>query len=122
MRKIKVVVFNPQTPRLDIVTIENKLQNYYDIIGCDFIDITRVRDINIICDDEGLLLPKKLSYVEQTTKRVLVGTLIFTGVTDEDGNFTDISEEQIHYLNTFYLIQDLTSNNYFLYNGDNKLR
>lgn len=122
MKKIKVMVFNPQTPRLDIVTIENKLQNYYDIIGCDFIDITRVRDINIICDDEGLLLPKKLSYVEQTTKRVLVGTLIFTGVTDEDGNFTDISEEQIHYLNTFYLIQDLTSNNYFLYNGDNKLR
>lgn len=41
------------------VVMEDKLQNYYNALHCDCIDITQIEvegvEFDVICDDEGLL-------------------------------------------------------------------
>ena len=82
---------------LRIVECEG-LQDYYDALGCDLIDITRVKIrgkvFDVICDDEGLFKEdKRISAIEsETGLPLLVGNLLFanhngpetTSLTDED--------------------------------------
>lgn len=84
---------------LEVKTIENDLQVYYDIIGCRCIDMPS-RKIgkhyyDIIVDDEGLLQDKPIiSAVNNAGDAMLVGTLIVCQH-DEKGNTIGLTNKQV---------------------------
>ena len=81
------------------IETEDKLENYYNLIGCDLIDIT-TRDINgapyaIVCDDEGLL--KNAPIVTAVTadgRPALVGGLVILKDGDE-GELTGLDQGDV---------------------------
>lgn len=80
------------------IEVEPKLENYYNLLNCNTIDITsRQLDgtyFDIICDDEGLLCDSPIaSAIDGKRGGQLVGNLLFchhngdgdeTGLTPED--------------------------------------
>lgn len=84
---------------LDFVNIEGTLDEYYNLIECDCIDIVtrRIGDtyFDIICDDEGLLKDNpRVSAVDLNGNPMLVGNLIFSHTNDE-GETTAITDDDI---------------------------
>lgn len=116
MAKINAVWFDP-SPCLDDVTSHIKvvrfdrddLQDVYKRLDVDLIDIAHRRffglDVNIICDDEGLLkYPYYASIIRIPTPSVfapvetLVGKVLICGPDDGKGNLTDLPEYIINRL------------------------
>lgn len=93
---MKVVYLNVKKGKfLKRIIIENDLDTFYRLIGCQTIDIVirsvHGRKISIICDDEGLF--NENPRISAIGCGNLVGNLIFTGLPDEDGNLTDIDKK-----------------------------
>lgn len=82
----------------------NGLEDYYRLMEVEIIDIV-TRKINgkyydIICDDEGLLKDKPIPTVFDTNREpMIVGNIIIAGLADEDGNMTDLTDEDIVAIN-----------------------
>lgn len=76
MKTIKGFLVNED--KAEMVEIEEKLQSYYDVLNCDYIDVA-VREIDgkefdIICDDEGLFKENQIiTAVNQSMQPQLVG-------------------------------------------------
>lgn len=116
--KIKALIwrygYQPQ-----ITLVQNKLEEWYKIIGCTTIDIVSGRingvPVDIIVDDEGKLnenTAKQITGFFMKDGKVLdtlVGTLIITGFADEDGELTDLPEKALEKVNAYEFSQ-----------GDNK--
>lgn len=83
-----------------IVTLEPTLENYYELLECDLIDIT-VREVagkrfNIVCDDEGLHKHNNhVSAYNFETRDGLVGNLLIAN-DDGKGNLSSLSNEDIN--------------------------
>lgn len=82
-------------------TIDDDLQVFYDIIGCECIDIVK-RKIgdnyyNIICDDEGLFVENPIISLAHPTDmyQTIHGNVIITGIEDENGNLTSLTKIDI---------------------------
>lgn len=79
------------------------LKEYYDLIGCSYIDIVS-RKIgrkwyDIICDDEGTFKSDPLiSAIDDFGRVMLVGSLIICGMADDEGELTDLSDNDIRYI------------------------
>lgn len=79
--------------------IEDKLDDYYREIGCDYIDIVSYpingRDYEIIVDDEGLLKTDPIvRAVGKDGKPLLVGTLIIARY-DKKGRLKGLKPEDV---------------------------
>jgi len=78
----------------------NGLEDYYRLMEVDIIDIV-ARKINgkyydIICDDEGLFKEQPIPTMFDTNKQpMIVGNIIIAGLADEEGNMTDLTDEDI---------------------------
>jgi hypothetical protein len=92
-KRITVGIFDYAQNGIEIREIDDILLAYYSIIGCDTIDVTIIRKMNVVVDDNGLLTREPLAYV--TMNRGLVGRLVFVGPTDEDGNFTSLTPDNL---------------------------
>lgn len=81
----------------------NTLDDYYNLIGCRCIDIVS-RKIgrkwyDIICDDEGTFVEDPLiSAIDNLGRVMLVGSLIICGLADDEGELTDLSDNDIRYV------------------------
>lgn len=112
-RQLSVIVFqatnqslyhdNPlnQHDFFKATTIDDDLQVFYDIIGCECIDIVK-RKIgdnyyNIICDDEGLFVENPIISLAHPTDmyQTIHGNVIITGIEDENGNLTSLTKIDI---------------------------
>lgn len=83
-----------------VVEFEDKLQNLYDMLDCQIIDVAyrKIGGINvcIVCDDEGVLLDKKVSAVDGEFRVQLVGNLlVLSASADCDGNFVSLTDNEI---------------------------
>lgn len=86
---------------MDVTEVQaSGLEDYYRLMEVDLIDIV-VREINgkyydIICDDEALLkeqpIPTMLD-IEQMP--MIFGNIIIAGLADEEGNMTDLTDEDV---------------------------
>ena len=79
------------------------LQDYYDLIHCDCIDIVTRRIgrkwYDIICDDEGTFVDDPLiSAVDDFGRVMLVGNLIICGLANGEGELTDLTSNDIKYI------------------------
>jgi len=99
---LKVLVMDAGKQELKVREIENKLDEYYKIIGndCRCIDIPRRKVggkyFDIIVDDEGLLKsnPVCTGVGAKSLECMLFGTPIFTN-SDDEGNTLSLSDEDI---------------------------
>ena len=79
-----------------------ELQDYYDMLDCDYIDIVcrkiGERYYDIVCDDEGLLKAGcKVSAVDSEYCTMLVGNLFIRGLA-RDGEMTNLTIPDINYI------------------------
>lgn len=96
----KAILLDVKKNELRIVEDEFSLDKYYELIGCDCIDIVarsiggRDNVYEIVCDDEGLLKEDiTISAFSSYFEPQLVGNLlIFNGV-DEEGDLCGCTEE-----------------------------
>lgn len=75
---MRAYLIDNESPR--IIEIDDNLDVYYEMIDCRCIDIV-MRKIggkyyNIVCDDEGLLVGKRISALSKNGEPMLVGNLI----------------------------------------------
>ena len=86
------------------LNIKDELQNYYNLIECNSIDIVRrkigKRYFNIICDDEGMLVDgPKISAISNLGEVRLVGNLVIcSDMVTEDGDLVGLSDEEAEYI------------------------
>ena len=84
--------------------IKDKLQTFYDLIGCSSIDIVRrrigKRYFTIICDDEGLLKDNpKISAISNLGEVRLVGNLVIcSNDVTEDGELIGLTDDEAAYI------------------------
>jgi hypothetical protein len=115
-KNINVAVFKPKTGKLERLTIENKLQAFYELLECDTIDIVKFRDMQVICDDNGLLVDDPLpSLLVKNQGAVLFGNLIFTGRADKNGDLQDLFLLDEDTLDSLDVVEDPDSGSYALY-------
>lgn len=100
------------TVKKEIRQVDPKgLQDYYELLGCDCIDIV-TRKIghqyyDIVCDDEGLLKDDPIiSAIDDLGRVMLVGSLIICGLADNEGELTDLSDRDIPYIKKRVHIMD----------------
>ena len=92
--------FSANNPR--VVEVEDDLQEFYALIGCEWIDIVSRRIAGkwfvIVCDDEGLLKDSpKVSAINSERRPMLVGNLLFFHE-DDEGNLVGISDDDVAFL------------------------
>ena len=101
----------------------NNLEDYYSLIDCRCIDIVN-REINgksydIVCDDEALLKNDiRLSAVDMNGNPMLNGNLIVAGEADENGELTDLTDDDItHIKGNIYKLKTVKNvdGNYMVY-------
>lgn len=83
----------------EVVTFADNLQNIYNLLDVDLIDVTERQIGNftydIVCDDEGLFRQDNLPSAFNGKQEVqLVGNLLLVNH-DEEGNFASLTDEQI---------------------------
>ena len=84
------------------IDFEPSLSKYYELLGCDTIDIvTRSvggKVFDVICDDEGLMCENPvISAVDTKMEPMLVGSLLFVHH-DSAGNTTGVTGEECTHL------------------------
>ena len=104
---MRVFVIDVKECKAFATDIDDQLEEFYRIIGCDCIDIV-VRTINgksfdIICDDECLLKPNTVSAVDSKNKPMLVGNLIVCNY-GGGGELAELSEDDVKHLEDSYTI------------------
>ena len=93
----------------------NGLKDYYKLIGCRCIDIVRRTigdvEVEIVLDDEGFLVEKpKPSGIDVTGTPVLFGNLLIaSGRVTEDGELTELDQDEIEAIKTWCIATITTS-------------
>ena len=85
----------------DVKMVEaNGLDDYYKLIGCRYIDIIHRRigdvEVEIVLDDEGLFVenPKPSAISVDGTPMLFGNLLIASGRVTDDGELTELTEEE----------------------------
>ena len=96
-----LIVKNEKNPELK--RIPNRLETLRKIVGNEYIDVIKYKDVLIVFDEEGY---KKLLPINRTIDGLNIrGTFIITG--NENQDFKDLTKEQIEeYTKKFQLEQE----------------
>ena len=106
---MKAYFVDTKTNTAKAVDIEPSLATYYDMLGCDTIDIVNrgfgrsgKTRFDIICDDNGLFSDNPvLSAVDKDGRGMLVGSLLVVGEADDEGNETSLTDEDVRLLERY---------------------
>ena len=109
MNKVRLLALNVSDKKglYEVECDNDKLQTYYDVLGCDCFDIANRyidgKRFDIFCDDMGLFNDNPIpSALDNDLKPVLVGNLIFANH-DYAGNTISLSEEDISHIRSHIL-------------------
>ena len=85
---MRAIFINAVDRKVEEVQIENKLQAFYDKIGCEMIQILHLGGPHIaLVDEEGLLRDWKVGFRFPKSQGIAGNALIVCE--DDDGDFTD---------------------------------
>lgn len=106
--KITGYLIDPAAKKAAPVTIQDTLESYYSVLGCDTIDIVRrrigKRRYTIVCDDNGLLSDDPLiSAIDPFGRVMLVGALLI--VNDDGPNLASLTAGDIAYIRRSISVQ-----------------
>lgn len=85
---MKMLLIDTESNSSKVIDTEGGLENYYNLLNCDLIDITERRIggdyFDIICDDEGLFKQgNRVSVVSENGLPQIVGSVL---ICKHDGN------------------------------------
>ena len=95
-KKIKVVVKIPNKDA-EVKVIDSGYETLSDIVGglIDIISLPMDNNIDIVCNDEGLLMSMNPNIVIPEYESVLVGPIVFQSYNIETGDAMSLTDEQI---------------------------
>ena len=101
----------------DVRLVEaNTLDDYYRLIGCRTIDIVHRTigddiEVEIVIDDEGALVesPKVSAISPEGTPMLYGNLLIASGRVTDDGDLTELDQDELEALMTWYIATITTS-------------
>ena len=111
---MKMLMIDVENRKVEMVEA-NGLKDYYKLIGCRCIDIVRRTigdvEVEIVLDDEGFLVENpKLSGIDVTGTPALYGNLLIaSGRVTDDGELTELDQDEIEALMTWYIATITTS-------------
>ena len=90
------------------VAVRDELSCYYDLIGCDLIDIVRAKigesTVAIVCDDEGKLRDNPvITGVVGTT--IFVGSLFICAI-DSRGEFRSLKKKELSEVRSYITMDE----------------
>ena len=113
-KQIKAYYIDPETDTAEPRTVEDSLTSFYQLLHCSSIEIVtrrvgharqigpyerRFRKYSIICDEEGALIEDpKISAINDYGDVMLVGSLLIVGLPDDDGELTDLTDDDIKHI------------------------
>lgn len=103
-KKITAYLIDTEKQEHRKVEIEDSLETYYRMLHCDCIDIvTRAVGpekipYDIVRDDEGMFHKPRISAIDRKGVAQLVGSLMITGLADENGDLTSLSDDDAAYI------------------------
>lgn len=106
IKNIYGVLIAPEDRTAKTVTINDTLDEYYKNLNCYCVDMVerkignhKNKLFNIICDDNGLLMDDpKISAIDSLGTVMLVGNLLVTGLSDDEGNLTSLTKKEAEYI------------------------
>ena len=112
---MKMLMIDVENRKVKLVEA-NGLKDYYKLIGCRCIDIIHRRigddiEVEIVIDDEGALVesPKVSAISVDGTPMLFGNLLIASGRVTEDGDLTELDQDEIEALMTWYIATITTS-------------
>ncbi|MBQ6223441.1 MAG: DUF3846 domain-containing protein [Solobacterium sp.] len=98
---LRTVLLDVKKRNVKVVEVDDELNEYYKMLGCDFIDIVSRsiggKEFDVMVDDEGLLKNGCIvsaRSVDPEINEVLVGNLMFFNSNDE-GELVSLSDDDI---------------------------
>ncbi len=97
---MKSVFIDVQSHQVKVVDIEDKLEVFYEMIGCTLVEIPRryigKKLYSVICDEEATFVEDPIpSMIDEEGKILLLGNLIVCGNVDDEGNLTSLTDEDV---------------------------
>ena len=111
---MKMLMIDVENRKVEMVEA-NGLKDYYKLIGCRCIDIVRRTigdvEVEIVLDDEGFLVENpKPSGIDVTGTPALYGNLLIaSGRVTDDGDLTELDQDELEALMTWYIATITTS-------------
>ena len=111
---MKMLMIDVENRKIEMVEA-NTLTDYYQLIGCRTIDIAHRRigdvEVEIVLDDEGLLVESsKVSAISPDGTPMLFGNLLIaSGRVTEDGDLTELDQDEIEAIKTWCIASITTS-------------
>lgn len=97
MDLIRAIYLDVKTNVIKRIDIKDSITEYYKLLNCDSIDIVRrrigLKHYSIIVDDEGLFKNNRIVSASGFGE-VLVGSLIITGLPDNEGNLRSLTRAE----------------------------
>jgi len=96
MKNLKMLYLNGDSATFE--SVEPTLENYYNLLNCDCIDITCIRfggkRYDVICDDEGLLkTPSHFSIISKEGYPMIAGNALIC--LSQDGQEKGLSKDDV---------------------------
>ena len=115
MSKITGYFIDVLNETAEVREVENSLHGFYDLLGCDLIEIprrkigvfSRKRIYSIICDEEGIYNQPKISAIDNLGQPMLCGNLFIVkdDPDPESGDLASLTADDIRYIKRFILKQ-----------------
>ena len=111
---MKMLMIDVENRKVKLVEA-NGLKDYYKLIGCWCIDIIHRRigdvEVEIVIDDEGALVESpKVSAISPEGAPTLYGNLLIaSGRVTEDGDLTELNQDEIEAIKTWCIATITTS-------------
>ena len=111
---MKMMFIDVENRKVEMVEA-NTLADYYKLIGCRTVDIVHRTigdvEVEIVLDDEGFLVENpKPSGIDVTGTPALYGNLLIaSGRVTEDSDLTELDQDELEALMTWYIATITTS-------------
>ena len=112
---MKMLMIDAENRKVKLIEA-NTLADYYKLIGCRTIDIVHRTigdniEVEIVIDDEGTLVESpKVSAISPEGIPALYGNLLIaSGRVTEDGELTELDQDEIEAIKTWYIATITTS-------------
>ena len=112
---MKMLMIDVENRKVKLVEA-NGLKDYYKLIGCRTIDIVHRTigddiEVEIVIDDEGALVesPKVSAISPEGTPALYGNLLIASGRVTDDGELTELDQDELEALMTWYIATITTS-------------
>ena len=112
---MKMLMIDVENRKVEMVEA-NGLKDYYKLIGCRTVDIVHRTigddiEVEIVIDDEGALVesPKVSAISPEGTPALYGNLLIASGRVTEDGELTELDQDEIEAIKTWYIATITTS-------------